>query len=186
MRQSPRYPRPTSCLQLGYLSSLDILLRVTASSRSVPARQTPFGDGRILSGGDVRVADSPNPDIVRICAGFADCGGCDCWEWPPQDSYGPSYMDSQSCVCLGESSRLRQTRSYFLVLTAVGHCIDSVEESTVHQTGFDYCLIAWGGLTAIGGLWQNHSVLACFLCLLRVARRLKLLIRNLRLAIELG
>jgi hypothetical protein len=118
---------------------------------------TKHGGGVSVSvnSGDCRFAVPPNPGTVRIRVGFTDCGDSSgMLEVPsPRYSYPPSCSDSQSCFCLGESGRLRWTRSYFLwCFQAVGHCIDSLEEPTVHLTGSDYYLIAWGGQAAIVGL----------------------------------
>jgi hypothetical protein len=56
----------------------------------------------------------PNIQPVRVWQNVRGLGRVGLLGVPsPRYSYPPSYMDSQSCFCLGESGRLRQTRSYF-------------------------------------------------------------------------
>jgi len=55
------------------------------------------------------------------------------------------------------------------MFTAVRHSIDSVSEPTIHLTGSDYYLIAWGEQVAIVGLIRITLFLVWVLRITRIA-----------------
>ncbi|ERG96236.1 MAG: hypothetical protein J07HQW2_02711 [Haloquadratum walsbyi J07HQW2] len=132
--------------------------------------------------------------------------GQDCWRWecqapapsPGLHSYPPSYADSQSWVCLGNSSRPQRTRTRTRTRSSCELCLQQstvesvipVESSPVESysvrirwlsTGSDSIRlllgwVAWGGAGRAGRhrrTQQNHSVLAQFLSFKMIACQLK-------------
>ena len=67
----------------------------------------------------------------------------------PRYSYPSSYSDSRCCFCHGVSGELRRTRSYVRGASSSRALHRFIVGTTVHPTGSDYCLVAWGGQAAI-------------------------------------
>jgi hypothetical protein len=81
------------------------------------------------------------------------CGGWDCWECQAPGTPILCRVRTPGVVfATGSPADFDGLGVTFVVLPAVGHRIGSLEEPTVHPTGSDYCLIAWGGQAAIVGL----------------------------------
>ena len=113
----------------------------------------------LLSVGDFRFAVPPSVQTVRTRGDARGLRRTRLLGVPsPRYSYPSSYSDSRCCLCHGGPANFGGLGVTFVVLPTVGHCIGSLQEPTVHPTGSDYCLVAWGGQAAIAGRGGNRSV----------------------------
>ena len=116
-----------------------------------------------VNGGDCRFAVPPNPGTVRIRVGFTDCGESS--GTAGSDTSQPPVLLSSIVFGLPElvvPRGVRQISTDSELLSAVFassralhlhlHRFSILYEPTVHLTGSDSCLSAWGGQAAIVGL----------------------------------
>jgi hypothetical protein len=107
-----------------------------------------------VSVGDFRFADPPSIHAVRIRGDAHGLSGWDCWEChilapgtPILDHVRPSWLFVPSEGRVGVSG---------LGVTLSRACSSQLRTNSVRigrsSTGSDYCLVAWGGQTAIVGL----------------------------------
>jgi hypothetical protein len=130
--------------------------------------------GGILSVGDFRFAVPPSIHAVRIHGDAHGLSGWNCWECqapgtPILDRVRPPWLFLPGEGRVGVNG---------LGVTLNRACNSQLRSYSVRirrsSTGSDYCSVAWGGGGRHRRTRQNHSVLACFLFLSKVACYLKL------------